>query len=151
MVRRLKRFQTRGEQRRRNDLTNVTAYSCNSSSESIVVCWQWFLTVEKVHEQTNQSLQFSALHDSREAGSLAWCHDESLSSHGNTLEHQISPPCTANLMRFAVNYYSKMSSHTLQAMCYDTAAILKGLVNNEPTRFSSYCGSALVIKSSTSL
>lgn len=64
----------------------------------------WFLTLEKVHGLTNQNQQFSALHDNREEDSQAWCHDELLSSHGNTLVHQISPPCTRILKRLALGY-----------------------------------------------
>lgn len=56
-----------------------------------------FFTLEMVHGRTNQNLQSLAPRDSPTADSLAWCLDESLSSHGNTLVHQISPPCTGNI------------------------------------------------------
>lgn len=54
----------------------------------------WFLTSKKAHGQTNQSLQFSAPHDSQGADSLAWYPGESPSSRGNKSAHQISPPWT---------------------------------------------------------
>lgn len=54
----------------------------------------WLITLKKVHGLTNQSLQFSVLHDSREADSLAWYPDGLLSFRGSTSVHRISPPCT---------------------------------------------------------
>lgn len=69
-------------------------------------------TLVKVRERTNQNLQFSALHDSREAGSLAWCHDESLSSRGSTAMRQIFPPCTGRGKRLALNHKTNGSANS---------------------------------------
>lgn len=97
-----------GLQQRGELLWHDTAAS-SSFWQNTVVRWHygtlmalWFLTLEKVHGRTNQNQQFSALHDSQEADSLAWCHDESLSSHGSTSAHRISPPCTGNVKRHQI-------------------------------------------------
>lgn len=64
------------------------------SNISNQMLYELFLTSKKVREQTNQSLQFSVLHDNQGADSLAWYRGESPSSRDSKWGHLISPPWT---------------------------------------------------------
>lgn len=99
---------------------------------------QFFLTSEKVHGQTNQNQQFSALHGIPEEDSLALYHDESPSFHGNTVVHRISPPYTCDAKKGLHSFQNKIAK-LWHKLLYDSGID------------KSYRGCALVIKSSTSL